>query len=124
MTDPTCLPSIPALSADREAWIQAWRQALGAYRLMAGFADHLTERWTQEMAQAYLEPWYSGEPAALAEIRMTAQRLGPLYIQPDVQNTPSDSNTEVCVSVLEKAERGKASPITEAQRDFFEDLLS
>lgn len=123
MTEHTGLPSIPGPSSNGDDWIQAWRQALGAYRLMAGFADHLTERWTQEMTQAYLEPWYGGEPAALAEIRMTAQRLGPLYIQPDVQNTPSESTTEVRASAVEKAGKTQDTQI-EAQLDFFEEFLS
>lgn len=123
MTEHTGLPTIPAISADREAWIQAWRQALGAYRLMAGYPDHLTDRWTQEMAQAYLEPWYSGEPKALAEIGMTAQRLGPLHVQRETPNTPSDSIPEVRASVVEKAGQTQDTQI-KSQLDFFEEFLS
>lgn len=119
MTDHTGLPSIPAISADREAWIQAWRQALGAYRMMAGYPDHLTDRWTQEMAQAYLEPWYGGDPEALAEIRITAQRQGPLYIQPDVQNAQRDSAMDAQAPVTKIAEDAGQK----AQRDFFEEFL-
>ncbi|PKY11851.1 hypothetical protein B1757_02505 [Acidithiobacillus marinus] len=129
MTDHTGLPSIPALSADRESWIQSWRQALGAYRLMAGYLDHLTDRWAQEMAQAYLEPWYNGDPADLPQIRMIAQRLGPLYLQavqdarPDEQNTPADpaSCKDAQVSGVELP---RTENLQENQLDFFEELSS
>lgn len=111
------LPAVPALDADQEAWILAWRKALGAYVLMAEVMDHLTERWTQEMAQAYLAPFYPGDSEDLVNIRTTAQRLGPVY-PPREKRQESNVDTESCPVAHAESKRD-----AEAQLDIFEDLL-
>ncbi|MGC9207516.1 hypothetical protein [Acidithiobacillus sp.] len=115
--DKNGLPAIPGLDAGQEDWILAWRKALGAYALMAGMMDHLTERWTQEMAQAYLAPFYPGDSEDLANIRAAAQQLGPLF----------QAREGIKESTLETAPRPatpeKSKQDAEAQLDMFEDLL-
>ncbi|MFA7657204.1 hypothetical protein [Acidithiobacillus thiooxidans] len=117
MPEHTGLPAIPALDAGQEDWILAWRKALGAYAVMAGVIDHLTERWTQEMAQAYLAPFYPGDSEDLANIRATAQQLGPL----------SQAREKIKESTLETAPRPatheKSKQDAEAQLDMFAELL-
>jgi hypothetical protein len=110
------LPAIPALDAGQEDWIWAWRKALGAYAVMAGVIDHLTERWTQEMAQAYLAPFYPGDSEDLTNIRTTAQRLGPIY-PPREKSRESNMDLESC-----PVAHAESKQDAEAQLDMFEEL--
>jgi hypothetical protein len=108
------LPNIPALGAGQDVWILAWRKALGAYAVMAGVLDHLTDRWTQEMTQAYLAPFHQGEPEDLAKIRTTAQQLGPLY--------PAREEIQASTWEIESrpVTRAASKQDAEAQLDIFE----
>lgn len=115
--DKNGLPAIPGLDADQEDWILAWRKALGAYAVMAGYSDYLVERWGQEMAEAYLGPAYRGSPEDLPHIRTTAQRLGPIY-PPSEKRQKSDIDTE-----SRPMTHAESKPDAEAQLDMFEDFL-
>jgi len=116
-TEKNGLPAVPALDAGQEAWILAWRKTLGAYAVMAGYSDHLTERWGQEMAEAYLGPAYRGSPEDLTCIRTTAQRLGPVY-PPCEKRRESNMDLESC-----PVAHAESKQDAEAQLDMFENLL-
>ncbi|MBU2792677.1 hypothetical protein HF669_00355 [Acidithiobacillus thiooxidans] len=117
MPEHTGLPAIPALDAGQEDWILAWRKALGAYAMMAGYSDYIAERWGQEMAEAYLGPAYRGSPEDQAHIRTTAQRLGPIY-PPREKSRESNMDLESC-----PVAHAESKQDAEAQLDMFEDLL-
>ncbi len=116
-TEKNGLQAIPALDADQEAWILAWRKALGAYAVMAGVMDHLTERWIQEMAEAYLGPAYRGSPEDQSHIRTTAQRLGPIF-PPREKRQESNMDLESC-----RVAHAESKQDAEAQLDMFAELL-
>ncbi|MBU2738587.1 hypothetical protein [Acidithiobacillus concretivorus] len=111
------LPAIPALDAGQDAWILAWRKTLGAYAVMAGYSDHLAERWAQEMAEVYLGPACHRTAENLTNIRATAQRLGPIY---PAREEIEESNMDTKFSPVVHAESKQDA---EAQIDMFEDLL-